>query len=60
MLEESVIVKTNYYGDFRRFTVEKDVEYPSFVTVLQSLYDDESLCPPTTHSLKYVDEEGIH
>lgn len=58
MLADSVIVKTNYYGDFRRFTVDKEIEYPSFVTVLQDLYDDKSLSPPSTHSMKYVDEEG--
>lgn len=58
MLQDSVIVKTNYYGDFRRFTVDKEIEYSSFVTVLQDLYDDKTLSPPSTHTIKYVDEEG--
>lgn len=58
MLQDSIIVKTNFYGDFRRFTVEKEVEYVPFVNMLQTLYDDKSLCPPYTHTLKYVDEDG--
>jgi hypothetical protein len=58
MIQEPIIVKTNYYGDFRRFTVDKEIEYTPFVTVLQTLYDDKFLLPPSTHNLKYVDEDG--
>lgn len=55
-----IIVKTNYNGEFRRFTVDKHISYDYFVSLLQSMYVDqgELLLPPTTHSLKYFDEEG--
>jgi hypothetical protein len=53
-----LVIKTNFNGEFRRFTANQSTDYASLVETLRMMYLDLCLNPPYSHSLKYLDEDG--